>query len=138
VPVTEIAESCLACHDGGGPEAAVGEEIERRLSDAEAELEAAGHAIEGLVERGREAHEARARYRAALTDFRQMEQVQHSLDLEVLEDLALRLGSSTGIIRAEAEVAAEEQWEHKFLLIPVWFLVLAAVTLAWFKLRELR
>jgi hypothetical protein len=35
-------------------------------------------------------------------------------------------------------VAAEQRWEHKLLLIPVWFLALAIVVLAWFRLSEAR
>jgi hypothetical protein len=37
-----------------------------------------------------------------------------------------------------AEVAAEQQWEHKLLLVPVWFLALASLALALFTLRGLQ
>jgi len=40
-------------------------------------------------------------------------------------------------LRGAAEVAEERQWEHKLLLVPVWFLALASVALAWLTLRAL-
>jgi hypothetical protein len=41
------------------------------------------------------------------------------------------------VIRATAEARAEQRWEHKLLLIPVWFLTLSGLAFAWFKLRDL-
>jgi hypothetical protein len=65
-----------------------------------------------------------------------MAKVQHSLDLDLLEDLGLRVTSATGLVLAQAEVAAETQWEHKLLLLPIWFFVLSGIALAVLKLRE--
>jgi hypothetical protein len=53
-----------------------------------------------------------------------------------LEDLGLELRSNAELIRATAENLAEERWERKLLLAPVWFLTLSAIVFAWFKLRE--
>jgi hypothetical protein len=116
----------------------MGQEIQLHVVHAESELESAAHAIDDLVRMGRSTDDARARYRAALTDFRQMAKVQHSLDLDLLEDLELRVASATGLVHAQAEVAAEQQWEHKLLLLPIWFFVLAGMALAAFRLREVR
>jgi len=54
-----------------------------------------------------------------------------------LEDLSRQVRSSTELVRNTAEVRAEQQWEHKLLLVPVWFLAISAVVLAWFKFRDL-
>jgi len=137
-PANEIAALCTNCHEGGSSADSLGQEIESHVVHAESELESAAHAIDELVRMGRSADDARARYRAALTDFRQMAQVQHSLDLELLEDLELRVASATGLVHEQAEVAAEEQWEHKLLLLPLWFFVFSGVVLALFRLREVR
>ena len=137
-PVSEIAAVCTNCHEAGSAPDSVGMAIQRRVVQADSELESAAHALDELVRIGRSTDDARARYRAALTDFRQMAQVQHSLDLELLQDLGLRVASATGIVHAQAEVAAEEQWEHKLLLLPIWFFVLSGIVLATFKLREVR
>lgn len=133
----EIAVLCASCHDGeAGPEL-MGVEIQEQVLRATEELRLAAEAIEELELMGHEVDDARFRYQAAMSDYKQIALVQHSLDLEQLEDIGLRVRSSTGIIRGTAEAHAEEQWEHKLLLIPVWFLALSAIALAWFKLREL-
>jgi len=41
-------------------------------------------------------------------------------------------------IRGKAEVSAEEKWEHKLFLIPIWFFALGIVFLAGYRLRRLR
>jgi hypothetical protein len=35
-------------------------------------------------------------------------------------------------------VSGEERWEHKLVLVPVWFLALSAIAFAGFKLRDLQ
>lgn len=89
-----------------------------------------------MSEAGHQVSNERFLYQTALTNFREMAQVHHSLDLDRLEDLSLQLGSNTERITATAEAHAEERWERKLLLAPVWFLTLSAVVFAWFKLRE--
>ena len=136
-PPEEIAALCAECHDAGSRAGLMGVEIQEQVLRAAEELHISAEAIEELVEMGHEADDDRFRYQAALTDYQQIALVQHSLDMEQLEELGLRVRSNTGIIRSTAEHLAEERWEHKLLLIPIWFLALSAVALAWFKLREL-
>ena len=87
---------------------------------------------------GREVSDARFRYQAALTDYLQLTQMQHGLDVEQLEDLSRQVGSLSRSIRETAEVSEEERWEHKLVLVPVWFLALSAIAFAGFKLRDLQ
>jgi hypothetical protein len=115
----------------------VGAELQEGVVRASQDLAAAEHAIEELVLAGVQVSEERFRYQSALTSYRQMALVQHSLDLETLDDLAREVRSNSELVRATAEARAEARWEHKLLLVPVWFLALAAVALAWFKLRDI-
>lgn len=96
---------------------------------------AAGRAAMAELERaGRPLADAELRYRTALTAHRQLALVQHSLQLDALEDLTLQVLSSVRTIEQAAEVAAEQRWEHKLLLVPVWFLALAVMVLARFMI----
>ena len=131
-----IAETCVRCHAEGKAALRVGEQIEEGVLRAEREMESAGEAISELGTAGRQTSDARFRYRTALTEFRQIAQVQHSLDLEQLKDLELKVSSITKGIEAVAEVAAEERWEHRLLLIPLWFFALSIAALAYFRLRR--
>ena len=133
----EIAALCASCHDGETGPGLMGVEIQEQVLRATKDLRLAAEAIEELELMGHVVDDARFRYEAALSEYQQIALVQHSLDLDQLEDLGLKVRSSTGIIRATAETYAEEQWEHKLLLVPVWFLALSAIALAWFKLRDL-
>ncbi len=101
-------------------------------------MESADEAIHELVRAGHDVTDARFRYRTALTKSEQLASAQHSLDLERLQDLERVVGSISRDIVGEAEVSAEERWEHKLFLIPVWFLALATVVLAGSKLRRLK
>jgi hypothetical protein len=111
-------------------------ELQEEVVYAVQELVAAESAIAEMLEAGHQVSNERFRYQTALTSFLEMAQVHHSLDLDRLEDISLQLRSDTELIKATAESFAEEQWEHKLLLVPVWFLALSAVVFAWFKLRE--
>ncbi len=137
IPPEQIGELCTTCHDAESRMAAVGFEIEEQVGRAGEELAAAAVAIDEMAANGRETADDRFRYQAAFTAYQQLAKVQHSLDLEQLEELGREVRSNTGIIRATAEAYAEERWEHKLVLIPVWFLALSALVFAWFKLREL-
>jgi predicted CXXCH cytochrome family protein len=132
-----IASTCVQCHEPNSAPAAVGRDLQERMTRAEEDLEAADQAIHELVRAGHAVENERFGYQTALTEYHQITQVQHSLDMERLEDLGRRVGSISRAIRGTAEVAAEEQWEHKLILIPVWFLALSVVALAWFRLRHL-
>ena len=111
--------------------------IEEELIRAGRELAAATHSIEEMEAAGRSVADERYRYVAAYTAYKQFGRAQHSLDLDQLEELGRQVRSNTGVINATAEAYAEERWEHKLLLIPIWFLTLSALTLAMFKLRDL-
>ena len=100
------------------------------------ELAAADTAMAEMREAGHQVADERFRYQTALTSFREMAQVHHSLDLERLDDLSLQLRSDAELITGTAEALAEERWERKLLLAPVWFLTLSAIVFAWFKLRD--
>ncbi len=138
VPPSQIAATCSRHHGPETPEGQRGIEIQQRVVQAEDDLRAAAAAIEELVRAGRPVTDERFRYQTALTSFQQIAEVQHSLDLETLNDLALQVGSISRTIRSTEETAAEQRWEHQLILIPVWFLVLSALVLVRFKLGELR
>jgi hypothetical protein len=138
VPPDELAASCTPCHEVESAAALMGVEIQEQVTRAVADLQLARHAIDELEVTGHQVADARFRYQAALTDYLQMARVQHQLDLEQLQDLALRVGSISREIRTTAEVRLEERWEHKLWLIPIWFLGSAGVLFAWFMLRSLR
>lgn len=131
-----IAETCTRCHQEGDAAAKIGEQIEEGVVRAERQMESASEAISELSLAGRQTSDARFRYRTALTEFRQIAQVQHSFDLEQLTDLELKVSSITKGIEVTAEVAAEERWEHRLLLIPLWFFALSIAVLAYYRLRR--
>lgn len=138
VPPNAIAETCLECHDAESPAARLGEEVGELIVAAESDLQAIEQAIAALVEAGWQVSNVRFRYQTALTDYLRIAEVQHGLDVEELEDLSRRVGSISRDIRATAEVSAEQRWEHKLFLVPVWFLTLSAIVMGWFKLRSLK
>lgn len=137
VPPDRIAATCTECHDPDSPAALAGQQVQEDVTGAMAELTSAEEAIQELVRSGHQVAEMRFRYTSALTAYRQMDLAQHSLDLQRIEDLAREVSSISSDIRAEAEVSAEHKWEHKLILIPVWFLALSGAVLAWFRLRAL-
>ncbi len=138
VPPGRIAASCTRCHRPDSPAAQRGVEIQRRVVQAEADLRAASEAIEELVRAGRPVTDERFRYQSALTSYQQIAEVQHSLDIDMLDDLGRQVSSTSRTIRSTSETAAEQRWEHKLILIPVWFLALSLLVLVRFKLGELR
>jgi len=131
-----IAETCTRCHAEGDRATMIGEQIEEMAVQAEHHMESAREAIRELGEAGRQTSDAGFLYRSALTEFRQIASVQHGLDMEQLTDLELKVSSITKSIEASAEVAAEERWEHRLLLIPLWFFALSVAVLAHFRLRR--
>ena len=118
--------------------ATLGRALQEEILRAEEELHLAAEAIEEMAASGRPVEDERFRYVAAFTAFQQFAATQHSLDIEHAEELGRQVRSNTGVIRATAEAHAEERWERRLLLIPIWFLALSGVTFAAFKLRELR
>ena len=139
VPIEGIEATCRSCHEDPESEAAaMGVEIQALLARADQNVRFAEEAIHELVSAGRETDDARFRLASAVTDYHRMGPAQHSLDVETLEDLGRRVSSVSGNIRNRAEVAAEQRWEHKLILVPTWFLALAAVFLASLVLRRTR
>jgi hypothetical protein len=136
VPPEEIAALCTRCHAAESREALVGVEIQTQVTRAREDLVLAEHAIEELSRQGRRVSDAKFRYETALTDFREIGKAQHSLDLELLEDLTRRVASISREVRETAEVSRERRWEHRLMLVPVWFLALAAIVLAGFRLAK--
>lgn len=131
----EVTGLCLQCHESGSQPAQLGTAIQEQLRLASDNLRWAEEAIEELVRSGRDVYDSRFRYQTARTDYLRMGPVQHRLEIGALEDLARRVGSISRDIRDRAEVAEEQRWEHRLLLIPIWFFALAASVLAWFRLR---
>jgi hypothetical protein len=136
VPPEEIASLCTTCHAAESREALVGVEIQTQVTHAREDLRLAEHAIEELRRQGRRVSDAKFRYETALTAFREIAKAQHSLDLELLQDLARQVASMSREVRETAEVSRERRWEHRLMLVPVWFLALAAIVLAAFRLAK--
>jgi hypothetical protein len=133
-----VAESCAQCHVDGSAARAMADSLEARVHEASHLIEDAQAAMARLQAAGRPIADMELRYRTAFTAYRQMALAQHSLHLETLESLSLQVISSVRTIDEAAEVAAEQRWEHQLLLIPVWFLALAVVVLARFRIAESR
>ena len=138
VPPEEIAALCTRCHTADSRAALVGVEIQTQVVRAREELGLAEHAIAELTRQGRRVSDAKFRFETALTDYREIAKVQHSLDLELLADLGRRVASISKEVRETAEVSRERRWEHRLMLVPVWFLALAAIVLAGFRLGRPR
>jgi hypothetical protein len=136
--VGEIVTACRQCHTAGSHADSVAATVAARAGGAADALRSAEDAIQRLEHAGRRVADTRFRYRAALTEYLEIGQLQHSLALDQLEDLERRVGSTARDIAAEADAVAERRWEHRLLLIPIWFLTLAIVFLARVRLRELR
>jgi hypothetical protein len=138
IPPERILAQCLTCHDEGTEPAALGERLQAEIMQATERMGWASDASHELTALGHDLEDTDFRYRSALTDYMQLAAAQHSLDLEAVEDLGRRVRSATFDIQERAEVAEEERWEHRLLLVPVWFLALATAALAGFRLRELK
>jgi hypothetical protein len=138
VEPAQIAASCARCHPAGTRAATVADSLQAEVLSTAAAMETAEEAIRRLEQAGRPVAEARLRYRTALTSYQQLAQVQHSLDLSALEDLSLRVASAVRTVEEAAEVADEQRWEHRLMLIPVWFLALAVVAVGRFLRVEAR
>ncbi len=138
IPSEQITDVCATCHTSGGRPSEVAAHLQEVVGQATGDLELAELAIAELSLSGAQVTEERFRYQSALTSYEQLALVQHSMDLELLDELARGVRSNSELIHASAEARAEVQWEHKLLLIPIWFLALSAAALAGFKLRDLR
>lgn len=138
VPVDSIAAVCARCHGADTRVREMAVEIRQGVTHATEDLQSAERALGQLELAGQRTTDYSFRYQSALTYYRQIAQVQHSLDLERLDELGRRVRSISVALDAAAEAAAERRWEHKLILVPVWFLALSGVVLVWFSLRALK
>ena len=136
-PPDSIASKCGNCHAPETRAAIVATELQEQTVRAFEELAMAEEAIDELIVGGTQVSEERFRYQNAVTNYLQMAQVHHSIDLERLDELSRQVRSNTELVRRTAEIQSEHRWEHRLFLIPVCFLTLAAVLFSWIKLREL-
>ena len=136
-PPDRIAATCTKCHATGSRAHSFGTEIQQLAIQAEADLQAATTAIEQVGRTGQRTDDARFRSQTARTAYLQVAEAQHDLDLDGLEELTRRVRSISRDLRGMAEVTGERQWERKLFLLPVWFLALSALYLAWLVLRRL-
>ena len=137
VPSDRIAATCTRCHAAGSHAATLGTQIQERAQRATADLRGADSAVQRLVAAGVPVGDARIRYQTALTSYLQIAVAQHTLDVDRLDDLGRRVNTVSRDLRGMADVADERRWEHRLLLVVVWFLALGALSLAWLQLRSL-
>jgi hypothetical protein len=137
VPPDGIASVCVNCHEPSSRAGLLGVDLQESVVEAAADLVSAEQAIATLTVGGKQVSDERFRYQTAVTEYRQMALALHSLDVDLLDELARSVRSNTELVRTTAEVRAERRWEHKLLLVPVWFLAISAIVFAWFKFRDL-
>lgn len=137
VAVAQISATCDKCHAANTRAHQAGVDLQRSAVQAEADIASARRALDTLSRAGRQMGDYDFRYQSALTYYLQIALVQHSLDQEKVDDLGRHLRSVSVNLGAVAETSQEQRWEHKLLLLPVWFLSLSAVALARLTLRAL-
>ncbi len=138
VAPARISATCDGCHADDTRLHQMGVDLQRKVVQADQDMASAERAIAQLSIAGERVGYYRFRYQTALTYYLQIAQAQHSLDLEKVDDLSRRVRSVSIDLGAAAEARAESRWEHKLILLPLWFLTLSAVALAWLALRGLR
>lgn len=135
-PVERLAALCLDCHEADSPAALAGAEIQQIVMRAREDLHVAGEAIDELARQGRRVGDARFKHRTAFTAAGELRSVAHGLDVDAVSDLGRQVSSVSREILETAEASAERRWEHRLMLIPVWFLALAAVALVVYRLGQ--
>jgi hypothetical protein len=138
VPADSISATCTKCHATNSKVHQFADDLQHRMVQATADIQSAQRAISELAAAGERVGYYRFRYQSALTYYRQIAEKQHRLNLDTLDALALRVRSVSVDLDAQAEASRENRWEHRLLLLPVWFLSLSAVALALLALRSLR
>lgn len=138
VPDDSIAATCDRCHAANSKVHTLALALQDRFIHARADIHSSQRAVARLQLAGRRITDYEFRYRTALTSYLQIAQVQHSLDLDQVDALSRRVRSISVDLDAAAETATEQQWEHKLILLPMWFLALSAMALGWLALRALR
>lgn len=136
VPPDQITATCAKCHAAGTEALARGERMQADIQAATQDLEAAGLAIEEVSRAGAQTSDLQFRYQTARTAYLQITEVQHDLDLDRLEELTRSVRSISRDLRGVAEATAEQKWEHRLWLLPVWFLALAWVSMSVLVLRS--
>jgi hypothetical protein len=138
VPVDSTSATCDGCHASDSRLHQMGVDLQRSMEQARADMESAQRALQELAGAGHRVDDYQFRYQSALTYYLQIAQKQHRLDLDTLEYLDGRVRSISVELGARAEASRESLFEHRLLLLPVWFLSLSAVALAWLALRALK
>ena len=138
IPDDSIARTCDGCHAEDGRLHQTAVDLQHRMTQATLDLRSANRALDRLTATGQRTSDARFRYRSTLTDYLQIAQVQHGLDLERVEQLEGRVSAGSIELNRIATSSEESRWEHKLILLPVWFLALSAAALAWLALAALR
>jgi hypothetical protein len=138
VAADSISATCDRCHAADTRLHQMGIDLQHRVMQSTADIESAQRSVEQLALAGERVGDYRFRYQSALTFYLQIAQKQHSLDLDTLEELGRRVRSVSVALDAASAASSEHRWEHKLLLMPVWFLTLSAVALAFLALRALR
>lgn len=137
VAADSLSAMCDRCHAGDTRLHQMGVDLQHRAMQATSDLRSAERAIARLTASGQRTSDARFRYQSALTDYLQIAQVQHGLDFDRLESLEGRVSAASIELDRMALTSEETRWEHRLLLLPVWFLALSAVALALLTLRAL-
>ena len=138
VPIEKIGETCDKCHASDARLHQMGIDLQRSVVRAKEDMESAKRAVDVLSLAGERVGYYQFRYQEALTYYLQIAQAQHGLDLAKVDDLGRRVRSVSVDLNNAANTSREQRWEHKLLLLPLWFLSLSAVVLAWLALRALR
>jgi len=135
---TQIAATCNKCHANNSRIRTMALDIQRSEEQAGRDMESAKRSLGRLALSGHRMGDYQMRYQTALTYYLQIAQVQHTLDVAQLDDLARRVRSIAVDLDGAAEVSAEQHWERELVLLPVWFLALSAVALAVLTWRTLK
>ncbi|MGH7668119.1 MAG: cytochrome c3 family protein [Gemmatimonadaceae bacterium] len=138
VPIEKIGETCGKCHAAGSRPNEMGVDLQRTAAQASRDMQSAQQAVDAMARAGRQVGYYRFRYQEAVTYYQQIAQAQHSLDTAKVDDLARKVTAVSVSLTNAADATQEQQWEHKLLLLPVWFLSLSAMLLAWLALRAVR
>ncbi len=138
VPIEKIGETCGKCHTPTSRAQQMGIDLQHTVVQASEDMASARRAVAQLAAAGEQVGYYQFRYQSALTYYRQIAQAQHGLDLAKVNDLARRVRSMSIDLNNAAMTRQETRWEHKLVLVPVWFLSLSAIVLAWLALRSVR
>ena len=138
VALEETAATCDQCHASDSRLHQMGVDLQDGMEQARSDLESAQRALQELASSGYRVDDYQFRYQSALTYYLQIAQKQHRLDPDTLEYLNTRVRAISVELGARAEASREARFEHRLLLLPIWFLTLSAIALALMSLRALK